>query len=390
MKKNRLVKVLTSAALTAAMVMSMGMSALAEVTEVPVTKVVTVGEHTYAPDTTFTFELTNGDPTTLSSTKELGIANDGKKENVKVYGGSEANGGLYFESGKNTVTFKPDMAVETDGSYAGSYKNATQIKVNADAFKKPGVYHYQLSEVEGSYPGIDYDKTTLDLYAYVTSDENGNLTVANVIVVKDGQKTGGGSESLERGAVFTNDYGKNNDDEVFTLTVTKVVSGNQGDRTINFEFPVAIKRKGNGTGEEKEKFQVYKFAKGQTEGGTPQDDLTNGAPAQTYELKDGESIKIYGLTEADAYTVAENLYGGDGDGYTTTFKVGGVETNATTTEENISVTGNASKDLEIEVTNYKNVSTPTGIILSFAPYILLVAIAGVFAVSFLRKKREEF
>ena len=32
----------------------------------------------------------------------------------------------------------------------------------------------------------------------------------------------------------------------------------------------------------------------------------------------------------------------------------------------------------------------TGIILNFAPYILLVAFAGVFAVLFLRKRREEF
>ena len=43
----------------------------------------------------------------------------------------------------------------------------------------------------------------------------------------------------------------------------------------------------------------------------------------------------------------------------------------------------------VEFTNNRDAVTPTGIVMSFAPYILLVALAGVFAVLFLRKRRHE-
>ena len=45
---------------------------------------------------------------------------------------------------------------------------------------------------------------------------------------------------------------------------------------------------------------------------------------------------------------------------------------------------------KIVVTNARSATTPTGIAMTFAPYIVMVAFAGVFAVMFLRKKREDF
>ena len=48
------------------------------------------------------------------------------------------------------------------------------------------------------------------------------------------------------------------------------------------------------------------------------------------------------------------------------------------------------KDTNVTFTNEKNADNPaTGIITTFAPYILLIAAAGVFAVLFLHKKRND-
>ena len=102
--------------------------------------------------------------------------------------------------------------------------------------------------------------------------------------------------------------------------------------------------------------------------------MVSGADPVIYPLKDGESIQIYGLTESDKYTVTEADYGSDG--YTTT---NGSKTDVVTDDGD-----------SYTVTNDKSVTTPTGIVLSFAPYILLVALAGVFGVLFLRRKKEEF
>lgn len=40
-------------------------------------------------------------------------------------------------------------------------------------------------------------------------------------------------------------------------------------------------------------------------------------------------------------------------------------------------------------TNLKNAVTPTGIAMTVAPYILMVAVAGIFAILFLRRRHEE-
>lgn len=41
------------------------------------------------------------------------------------------------------------------------------------------------------------------------------------------------------------------------------------------------------------------------------------------------------------------------------------------------------------VTNTKNATTPTGVIMNIAPYVLMVALAGGIAFFFLRRKHAE-
>lgn len=362
MKKNRLLKVLTSAALTAVMVASMGTSAFAAVSEMGLKKTVTTDGNTYAPNTTFEFTVGEG---AAGSVGGEGFGGN----NLVVYAGVE--GGISLDS-NNNFTFGPE--VEGMTTVAESYEKQGKINIKTKAsdgselYSRPGIYHYTITETNGGYDGIKYD-TTRDIYLYVgyKGESTTEFEVTNVIVAKNGQKQGNENSDVE----FINNYGKTNpdnpdptDDTTHDLKVTKEVTGNQGDKNKAFEFNVNV------DGAEGEWYKVIVTAQ---DGTATESHLVSGTPA-TYNLKDKESIQILGLTNSDTYTVKEADY--TSDGYTTTDgeKSGNVTTDGT----------------NYTVVNDKNVSSPTGIVLSFAPYILLVALAGVFGVSFLRKKREDF
>ena len=62
---------------------------------------------------------------------------------------------------------------------------------------------------------------------------------------------------------------------------------------------------------------------------------------------------------------------------------------AETDAVSISNEADISDDLKITYINTRNASTPTGVILNIAPYILMVALAGVLAFFFLRKRHYE-
>ena len=96
--------------------------------------------------------------------------------------------------------------------------------------------------------------------------------------------------------------------------------------------------------------------------------------AKTFTLMDGETLHIYGLSENDEYTVTETDY--SAEGYTTT-----VPDNAK---------GKLTKDeTMVEFINDKNVGPATGVAMTFAPYVLLVAAAGGLGAVVLGKKKRE-
>ena len=107
---------------------------------------------------------------------------------------------------------------------------------------------------------------------------------------------------------------------------------------------------------------------------------SSGAASKTFDLRDDETVTIYGLTADTKYTITEGDY--SSFGYETTNNKG---TGLTTGEQTMGTENN-----HVVFTNNKNVTTPTGIIMSFAPYVSVLVLAGIFAVTFLRRKREDF
>lgn len=346
--KRRMNKRMATAALAGAMVLSMnGMSAFAAVTDFNLTKEVTTDGNTHAPNTTFSFTIEEGGASTFEgAVVSAGVA-----------------GGLILDTA-NDFSFAP----EADTS--ASYTKTGKIKVDATKFTEPGVYHYLVTETQGNYNGITYDATPRHVYVYVVNGTDG-YEVQAVKVVKD--KETDKADNL----TIVNRYGDGTtpEDDVHDFIIKKTVTGNQGNKNKEFSFTVKI----NGDDTDKAGKEKYKAVKTDQDGKEYimhiEEVESEKDKGESFTLKDGETLHIYGLSENDEYTVTEADY--STEGYTTSVKANNAK-------------GKLEADgVEVEFINDKNVGPATGVAMTFAPYVLLVAAAGGLGAVVLGKKKRE-
>ena len=293
------------------------------ITTIPVTKNVLTDGNTMAPNTTFEFEVAVAD---------AGTFNDGNKDQV-VYEGIA--GGLIAETG---AAFTPGGK----GSAAETYTAEGSLKTDAAVFKRPGVYHYTVTEKANNYEGVTTDTTSYDVYVYVYNRTDG-LYVADLI--------------------FNNDYGQDeNKDTTHDVVIKKVITGNQAVESDTFQLVVTV------TGTAGEKYKV-------TLDNAEKNPLTSGEKA-TYTVTNNTEIHIYGLTEGDKVQAVEEA---NTQGYQATYTTG-------LSEGTLTISRDGS---EATVTNTKNSTSPTGIILNYGPYILMIALAGSMAAFFFFKRNRK-
>lgn len=334
MKKSKTLKRFAAMLLAGTMTFAMGTSAFAAgVTENPtsvtLTKTVSADDYVKSPNTVFTFEV-----------NPAGQETD-ENQVITAYAGIA--GGIYFANGANQITFTP----------ASNMTQTTALSLDVTVFEIPGIYHYTVKETEGSYDGMTYDSKTYDVYVYV---ENGDDDFE--ITAVESRQNGTKSD-----LVFSNEY------ETNKLTLTKVIEGNQSNKSKKFDFTVTI----NGADGE-----AYIALQNGTE-----TTLTSGTSA-TFTLGNNESVEIYGLSENDTYTIEEADY--SNDGYVATISGDGTvdESNA------LKVSGTeGTEDNAVTYTNTKEVSTPTGIITNVLPYVLMLVTAAGLALVFLRKREYD-
>ena len=213
---------------------------------------------------------------------------------------------------------------------------------------------------------MNYAPQTKTLYVYVVNGTNG-LVVDGCEFLNETNKGDG---------VFTNIYTTSN------LKVIKKITGTQGVQGDKFSFTVTV------TGADGEQYTMI-IPDGN--GGTNTVTLTSGEPSAVFELSGDQYAMIYGLSEKDTFTVTETT--ANSAGYKTTYGVatgitdGDITVNGTTTINNEEM---GTTDKTATVRNDKSPSTPTGVIMTIAPYALMVVLAGAFAVVFLtRRNRAE-
>lgn len=304
------------------------------ITTIPVTKNVLTDGNTMAPNTTFEFEVAVAD---------AGTFNDGNKDQV-VYEGIA--GGLTAETG---AAFTPGGK----GSAAETYTAEGFLKTDAAVFKRPGVYHYTVTEKANNYEGVTTDTTSYDVYVYVYNRTDG-LYVGNVVSAKNGDKAD---------LIFNNDYGQDkNKDTTHDVVIKKVITGNQAVESDTFQLVVTV----TGTAGEK-----YKVSLDNAE----QNPLTSGEKV-TYTVTNNTEIHIYGLTKGDKVQAVEEA---NAQGYQATYTTG-------LSEGTLTISRDGS---EATVTNTKNSTSPTGVILNYGPYILMIALAGSMAAFFFFKRNRK-
>ena len=319
------------------------------ITSVPVNKTVSAAENTYAPNTTFNFTVSTGDTNPSNW--------DGKEVKQGILGGLKV---------KQGATFAPDTTAST--IYTPTDANKASLKTDASVFTEPGIYHYTVSEVDGGYEGITYDTTIYDVYVYVSAKLDADKNTTNDMYV-----SGVVSAKSVDGEIAKSDLEFNNVyNGVHKVTVTKKVQGGFATAGDTFKFNVTV----NGaTGE------VYKVA--YTTKNKPETTTVASGATIEVELGKDDTVTIYGLSATDSYTISEQ---GITDGKTTTGYT--VADNCGESDGIVSGKG-GNEDANYIITNTKEAVAPTGIAMTVAPYILMVAVAGIFAVLFLRRRHEE-
>lgn len=357
MKKKALATRMAAFVMAGAMTMAMGFPALAVETDdlnisfkKTINNVNSIPEKVKAPVTEFGFSVIPSEAITLKN----------GTESIYVYKGL-ANG-VSLANDKLSIN-----AANTTGYVEGN------VIIHKNVFTgKPGVYHYLVSETptDPAYDGMEYTTLKYDLYVIVDVENN----VSTIITKRESDEAQTEFSNLDEGKAgqieFVNNYTTNN------LTVRKNVTGNQGDKSKKFTFNINV----NGAADEQYIYEIYTV----NDEGTIQGDATSngilisGATATPIELTHNQEVVIYGLSNTDTYTVNEQSY--TDEGYTT-------KVDNTVGSES---SGSIASDKIVIFENNKHITTPTGIVTEYAPYILLVAAAGTFAVLFLRKRKEEF
>lgn len=301
-----------------------------DVQNVTITKTLTKYANSYAPNTSFSFQIVSGT-----------ASGDGK-----IYAGPQ--GGVTFGQGQGTITFAPASTDIGKTSLSGT----TELTVNESSFTAPGIYRYVISEIipQSKYDGVGYSTEQKYFDVYKFSDGSFSYCFEN-----DDQEKDTGE--------FTNTYVHGNGG-VNDLTIKKTVSGELGNKSYGFSFKIKVTASDSG-----EKYLVKR------NDGTILVSSWDGSET-TITLADGQSAVIYGLSANDTYTVTETE--ANTDGYTTTI-------NGSTTTTG-SASGKITADSSVNYENAKDSTIPTGIAMDIAPYVIMVLAAFVLGFAFLRTR----
>lgn len=250
------------------------------------------------------------------------------------------------------ATSAPALGTITGATFAEGAATANGatagITIALPTYTTVGVYEYTLQEVAGTTAGVTYYGNTIKLVVTVIND--GAIRVAAVHTESQGTKN-------DR---FENTYSAG------TLSITKTVTGNLGDKNKYFEFTVKL------TGVDGKTYGDSYAVSGGSNAENPTS-IKIGEET-TFLLKHGDTISIANLPYGVTYTVTETA----ADGYTTT-KEGDTGT----------ITAAAQT---AAFTNDKNKSNiDMGVSMDSLPYILMLVVVGAAVVVIAtRKKGEQF
>lgn len=287
-----------------------------------------------------------GSPTASSTTFTAGDQTFDSAQKSRTNTGSKT----YEAKEDDQVTLGDGHKLGQNGDRKYAKKTST-VDFSGVTFSEPGVYRYKITENATSEKGITNDpETTRYLDVYVESAEDGTLSIKGYVFHTLNAVQPKGSKNEKGEYVSGNPEGKNkgftNTYTTQDLTLTKNVTGNQGYRDQYFKFHVDITGLDGGarlflTDEGGNKpykstdtvAYTYNAGTGKRDGNQNRFVATEGKGSFTdvaasagadadmsglaltandsgnasfdVYLKNGESLKVNGLTEGAKYTIKE-------------------------------------------------------------------------------------
>ena len=219
-----------------------------------------------------------------------------------------------------------ELPTDTSTTVTGS----GTVSFDKITFTKAGTYTFEISEEKGNVFGYTYDDSVWTLTVVVVDNESKLEVQSHTYTKADGTAN-------EDKAEFENIYSSG------SLTISKVVTGDAGDKNKEFTFTVTL-TDANGDPLKGE----YRYA-GSKEGTIKSEG--------EIKLKDGESVTISGLPIGTKYTVAEAE--ANKDGYTTTSKGESGEISEKEQKAEFTNSKNTEHTKPTDPTNPTNPTNPT-------------------------------
>ena len=336
---------------------------------------------------------------------------------------------------KTSTTYTDQQNDDVDGLDGKKYaKKTATVDFSGVNFSEPGVYRYKITENASGEKGITEDKTARFLDVYVTSDETGKLAIGGYVfhtlnAAQPKGTTAGSNNPDGKNKGFTNQYATSD------ITLTKTVTGNQGYRDQYFRFHVDVTdldagarlfvtdEAGSRTAYKAADTVAYEYDKdtgtrtaGQKRFVAQTGSFTDVTAAQGSDadmsglaltaddkgkasfdvyLKDGETVRLNGLTAGAKYTIKETSedYSATAmktvagtDGATAIKLAHAAADHSDTTPENVL----SANDEKVAFTNDRTGTLPTGIYHNnrAAFNIMGIAAAGGAIAIAIRKRRK--
>ena len=333
---------------------------------------------------TLTVEPVTGSTPTGSFPISTGITTGITATNLDNWSATatSASGTVAFSSSSSTTEGASGNAGGSDAKKFATVE--ATLNFGSVSFPEVGVYRYKITESSASLPlGVALDGIPtryLDIYVTRANEGAGELQIESFVMLTEAVDVPWGEGAGEGAGIGTGGtYGTKNGEfknvlTSYDLTLSKTVSGNQGSRTEYFKFTVTITNPTTGT------YTVDKTnGAGNGTTGNPQT-ITAGAPTDFY-LKHGESIVIKDLPAGATYTISEEK-----KNYEASYKIG---ENGTPVTSNATGAQTLNADTDVTFTNTLNGTIPTGVLLTIAPFAVLMLVGLLGVLVFMRKKRAE-
>lgn len=289
-------------------------------------------------DDSFTFELTSGDEATLNAIGAGAIVMPGQTSDTVSGNGTSESASFEFDY----IQFK------AEGTYTFNITEQRPEGTDGQSTSNGDVW---------------YDTHTTKVTVKVTRD--GVTGLLSAVPAYDNSGNPDSSTNTDQ-AEFVNRYAG--------IKITKKVSGAMGDKDKDFNFNITVTDSSGSalTGS-------YPYTINDTESTLNLDEDGRGS----FQLKDAETIVIYGLPVSSVCTVEES--NAKEDGYTTTVTVGDGEPQST---YQTTATLSGDKTIEITFENSRDDVPATGISIDSWPWVLAAAIVVVSGIALIRITRR--